>query len=96
MTHQPVPKVGLIVIEIRQAIFADLEALSKLLDDYRRFYGRTPDTLALERSCRLASSMANPSSSWLTTAPRQSVSRSSIRASRRSRWPASSSSTTCL
>ena len=26
-------------IEIRQAVFADLEVVSKLLDDYRRFYG---------------------------------------------------------
>lgn len=33
-------------IEIRQAVFTDLETLSVLLDDYRRFYGRTSDTAA--------------------------------------------------
>ncbi len=33
-------------IEVRQAVFADLEALSTLLDDYRRFYGRSSDTAA--------------------------------------------------
>lgn len=47
-----------------------------------------------ERSCRRASITANPYCFWLTTAPRQSASRSSIRASRPSRWPGSSSSTT--
>jgi len=33
-------------IEIRQAVFADLEVVSKLLDDYRRFYGRASDIKA--------------------------------------------------
>ena len=39
-----VPSPG--AIEVRQAVFADLEALSTLLDDYRRFYGRTSDMAA--------------------------------------------------
>ena len=33
-------------IEIRQAVFADLEVVSKLLDDYRRFYGWASDMKA--------------------------------------------------
>ena len=28
---------------VRQAVFADLEALAPLFDGYRQFYGRTPD-----------------------------------------------------
>jgi len=39
-----VPSPG--AIEFRQAVFADLEALSTLLDDYRRFYGRESDAAA--------------------------------------------------
>ena len=33
-------------IEVRQAVFADLEVVSTLLDDYRRFYGRASDIKA--------------------------------------------------
>ena len=33
-------------IDVRQAVFADLEVVSTLLDDYRRFYGRASDMKA--------------------------------------------------
>ena len=44
MIHQIVSSPG--AIKVRQAVFADLEALSTLLDKYRRFYGRASDTAA--------------------------------------------------
>lgn len=44
MTHPITPATG--AIDVRQAVYADLEALSSLLDDYRRFYGRAPDKAA--------------------------------------------------
>jgi len=44
MTDSITPGTG--AIDVRQAIYADLEALSSLLDDYRRFYGRASDKVA--------------------------------------------------
>lgn len=44
MTDHVVPSPG--AIEVRQAVFADLEALSTLLDDYRQFYECAPDMAA--------------------------------------------------
>jgi len=46
MEAQPVPGVASGAIEVRQAVFADLEVLSTLLDDYRRFYGRASEVPA--------------------------------------------------
>ncbi|MCH9742466.1 MAG: GNAT family N-acetyltransferase [Proteobacteria bacterium] len=34
------------IITVRQAVLSDLEALTPLFDDYRRFYGRTSDIAA--------------------------------------------------
>ena len=42
--NELVPSPG--AIEIRQAVFADVEVLATLLDDYRRFYERATDTAA--------------------------------------------------
>ena len=39
---------GRSAIEIRQAVFADLEVVSTLLDDYRRFYGRASNVKAVQ------------------------------------------------